>query len=120
MHRLALRACLMLCESDDKRAAPVAVVEDQEGVVPLLVGVCGIANGHSIPAGVHAPHPEFYCKGFAGEVLEVWQEHHLKHALPLNIAFTILRGGYQGRLWAPRLLLFTSEIRSRVHLTEAC
>lgn len=66
---------------DKSRAAtsPVIVVEDEEGVVGLLVAAGGVRDGNAPAAAVHAPHPELHRDGSAGPVLEVVQDDRLQH-----------------------------------------
>jgi hypothetical protein len=53
------------------------VVEDQEGIVLLLIVPVCIAEGHTGPAGVNAVHPELNGDGVTGKVIEVGQDQHL-------------------------------------------
>ena len=57
--------------------APVVVVEDEEGVVSLLIATSGIGDRNPPAALVHRPHPELHGDGAAGPVLEIVQDQRL-------------------------------------------
>lgn len=57
--------------------APVVVIQDEEGVVGLLVAASGIGEGNALAALVHAHHPELHRDRIARPLLELRQRQCL-------------------------------------------
>ncbi len=76
-----LSLVLLFTKKGDHPHAPIVVVEDQKGVVALLVASSRVRDGHPFPAIVDAPHPKLDRDGTCRPVLEEWQHKHLRSAL---------------------------------------
>ena len=61
-----------------KTSAPIVVIENEEGVVIVVVIAKCVGEGNSFAASIRAPHPELDCQLWGGEVLESWQDEDLK------------------------------------------